>query len=62
MHRLTLKRPLLSNLSLGVEMSKFGPFMSSISLGPNEFDSTYNQGIKVFKKLMEIKDLRENPS
>jgi len=35
--------------------------MSSISLEPNEFDSTCNQGIKIFNKVIETKDLRVSP-
>jgi len=49
-------------LSLGVEISKLDLSMSSISLGPNGLDSTSDQDIKVFNKLMETKDLMENPS
>ena len=62
MHGLTFKRPLLSNLSLGVEISKIGLSMSSISLEHNEFDFTCNQGIKAFNKLMVTKNFRANSS
>ena len=62
MHGLTLERALPSKPSLVVEISKLCLSMSSVFLGPNGLDSTCNQDIKIFNKLMETMNLRVNPS